>query len=51
MVKFASALGIGPKYHKEYCYDILVLKKHCEFLMEHCQESKLEDDKAKNQKI
>ena len=41
MVKFVSALGTGPLYHKTYYYDILVLKKHCEFVMEYCRVPKL----------
>ena len=38
MLKFASALEAGPYYHNCYCYDILVLKDHCEFSMERCGE-------------
>ena len=37
MVKFASALGIGPLFHNDYLYDILVLKTHYEYLMERCE--------------
>ena len=37
MVKFASALGIGPLFHNDYIYDILVLKTHYEYLMERCE--------------
>ena len=50
MVKFASALGIGPKYHKKYSYDILVLKNHCEFLMEFCEEKKLSENEEERSK-
>ena len=36
LVKFASALGVGPYYHRVYGYDILVMRDHQEFSMEKC---------------
>ena len=51
MSKFASALGIGPLYHRKYCYDILVLKDHYEFLMEYCEEPKFKYKKARGEQI
>ena len=47
MVKFASALEVGPLYHNDYLYDVLVLKTHYEFLMERCQITKLDDEKKR----
>ena len=51
MSKFASALGIGPLYHRKYCFDILVLKDHSEFLMECCEEPKAQNEKARIEQI